>query len=920
MPTSTTDTVRVTIDDQTLMVPKGTLVIEAARQAGVMIPHFCYHPKLKPDANCRMCLVEIERMPKLQTACSTPVADGMVVRTATTVVNDAHRSVLEFILANHPLDCPVCDQGGRCDLQDFSHEYTPTTSRFIEVKRVFQKEYFSPLIEKQMNRCVQCLRCVRYCDEVLDVKALAPTHRGTMTEITHFSSHELDCEFCGGCVQICPVGAITSRLSMYEFRPWMLKRADSVCGYCGDGCQVTFQTKGNELIEVNSSHGAGRNSGDLCARGYFGYHANTSPDRLQHPLIRRNGRLEEATWEEALEYVAERTLQLKLTHGSEAFAGLITARCTNEDLFVFQKFMRLVLGSNSIDSSARYGHVNGIQALRRVQGTHRWSVSFEDIVNAEAIFLVGTNITETNPITGLKVKEAVKKRGATLLTIESLVPAIGTISNIANLSTHHFTAAPDQVKAVVLGLIKGLVEEGLAALPLDQRAPGFVQGISAAVQALPWSRLEQASGATADALRTAVRAFARTSRAVIIAGPGVLRAAGGSDLVTTLLDLLLLTGHHDRPGCGIAPLAEENNEQGAVEMGATAGWLPGVYETSDSSASERLAALWKEEVPKSAGRSLMDILEEARAGRVKAAFIVGENPVDSLPPSAKAQEAMAALDLLVVQELFMTDTAAMAHVVLPACSYAEKSGSFINTEGVVQPVHQAIDPVGESRPDWEIFSILSILLGAPLEYGDAKEIGKEIRQAIPGYGLLGPGHKPAKADMAVVDRYLRGGFQSDLAQRYALDGERRPLDPARPATSAPRPELGTKAVESGGERAEPGASGRGEFTLVVGQSLFHSGKFSTHAKGLLQIQAMGTLLVSPGDAHRLGVADGDHVRLANGLGQVTVPLKVADRVPEGIVFFPEHFDREMRRLLNVTADPKTGVPCYKTAQVQIQKV
>ena len=668
MPTSATETVRVTIDGQTLTVPKGTLVIEAARQAGVMIPHFCYHPKLKPDANCRMCLVEVERMPKLQTACSTPVADGMVVRTATTVVNDAHRSVLEFILANHPLDCPVCDQGGRCDLQDFSHEYTPTTSRFIEVKRIFQKEYFSPLIEKQMNRCVQCLRCVRYCDEVLDVKALAPINRGTMTEIKHFTTHELDCEFCGGCVQICPVGAITSRLSMYEFRPWMLKRADSVCGYCGDGCHMTFQTKGNDIIEVNSSHGAGRNNGDLCARGFFGYHANTSPDRLMHPLIRRNGRLEEATWEDALEYVAERTLQLKLKHGADAFAGLITARCTNEDLFVFQKFMRLVLGSNAIDSSARYGHVNAIHALRRVQGTHRWSISFDDVANAEAILLVGTNITETNPITGLKVKEAVKKHGATLITIEGLIPAVGTISNITNLSTHHFAATPEQIKAVVLGLVKALVEEGLAALPLDQRAPGFVQSIGAALRSLPWSQLEQAGGASADALRAAVRAFARTSRAVIIVGPSVLRTVGGADLVTTLLDLLLLTGHHDRPGCGVAPLAEENNEQGAVEMGATAGFLPGVVETDDRAATERLAGLWKEELPKSAARSLMDILESARNGRVKAALVVGENPVGSLPPSAQAQEALAALELLVVQELFMTETASMAHVVLPACS------------------------------------------------------------------------------------------------------------------------------------------------------------------------------------------------------------------------------------------------------------
>lgn len=451
--------VRLTIDGIEITVPKGTLVIEAARRVGVMIPHFCYHPKLKPDANCRMCLVEIEKMPKLQTSCSTIATDGMSVRTATTVVNDAHKSVLEFILANHPLDCPVCDQGGKCDLQDFSHEYTATGSRFIETKRVFQKEYFSPLIETQMNRCVQCLRCVRYCDEVMDVKALAPAGRGTMTEIKAFGSHPLDCEFCGGCVQICPVGAITSRLSMYEYRPWMLKRADTICQYCGDGCQITVQTKDNELIEVNSSYGAGRNNGDLCARGFFGFHATSHPDRLTKPLIRRNGLLEATTWEEALEYTAQQIARLKAAHGADAFGGLVSSRCTNEELFVFQKFMRLVIGTNNLDSSARYGQVNAVQAMRRVQGTHRWTVTFDDIVEADVLLLVGTSITETNPIAGLRVKEAVKKRQTKLLTVEATQPGIDSISNITNLAQLHVGVPTAQFGDALMGLLKAVVED-----------------------------------------------------------------------------------------------------------------------------------------------------------------------------------------------------------------------------------------------------------------------------------------------------------------------------------------------------------------------------------------------------------------------------------------------------------------------------
>ena len=893
MATTTTETVRLTIDGVQVTVPKGTLVIEAARQMGVMIPHFCYHPKLTPDANCRMCLVEIEKVPKLQTSCSTPVAEGMVVRTATTVVNEAHKSVLEFILANHPLDCQVCDQGGRCDLQDFSHEYTPTTSRFVEIKRIFPKEYFSPVIETQMNRCVQCLRCVRYCDQVMDVNALAPSGRGTMTEIKHFGAHPLDCEFCGGCVQICPVGAITSRLSMYEFRPWMLKRADTTCTYCGDGCQITLQTKGNDLIEVMSAHGAGRNNGDLCARGFFGYHVSTHQDRLTHPLVRREGKLVQATWEDALEYVAERAMKLKMAHGSQSFAGLIGSRCTNEDLYVFQKFMRLAIGTNKLDSGARYGHVNGVRALRRVQGTHRWTVTFEDIVHAEALLLVGTNITEANPITGLKVKDAVKKNKATLITVEALQPAIGTISNIANLSTHHFGAHPDRFQAVVLGLIKAVVEEGLVAQPLAQRAPAYVKAVGDAVKALAWPAIEQHTGATSAAIKDAARAFATSSRAVVLAGRGVLRQPGGSGLMTTLLDLILLTGHQGLAGCGVAPLAESNNDQGAVEMGAVAEYLPGPADLGDQAARQRLAKLWREEVPQGPGRTLLEMLDEARAGTVKAMFVVGENPCGALPPSAKASEALEKLDLLVCQELFLTETAALAHVVLPACSYAEKDGTFTNTEGHVQPVRHAIEPVGESRPDWEILSALSVLLGAPLEYGDAKEITNEIRSLIPGHGLLGAGPKPPRPDDAVVTKYLQQGYAEDLGKRYALAGS----------------------------KFEVRGSGQGsELTLVSQQSLFHSGKYSTRAKGLLQIQSTGALAVNPADAARLGLADGTRVRLSNQQGEMTTTVKLQGRIPDGLAVFPEHFDQDLRRLLSVAVDPQTGVPYCKSTKVKIEKL
>ncbi|MCS6288256.1 MAG: NADH-quinone oxidoreductase subunit NuoG [Nitrospira sp.] len=888
MPDQKPETVRLTIDGTTVAVPKGTLVIEAARRVGVMIPHFCYHPKLKPDANCRMCLVEVEKMPKLQTACSTPVAEGMAVRTATTTVDDAHKSVLEFILANHPLDCPVCDQGGKCDLQDFSHQYTPTTSRFTETKRIFQKEYFSPLIETQMNRCVQCLRCVRYCDEIMDVKALAPVGRGTMTEIKHFGPHELDCEFCGGCIQICPVGAITSRLSMYEYRPWMLKRADTICTFCGDGCRITVQTKDNELIEVNSAHGAGRNNGDLCARGFFGFHASSHADRLTHPLIRREGTLVEATWEDALEYAAEQALRLKLTQGADAFGGLISSRCTNEDLYVFEKFMRQVIGTNRIDSSARYGHLNGVQALRRVQGTHRWTIAFEDIVAANALLLVGTNITETSPITGLRVKEAVKKRQASLVTIEALQPAVDTLSNITNLALQHFPTHPVQFGNAVLGVIKAVIEGNLVDAAIAQQAAAFVQRLTSALQGTSWEALETATGRNRTQWAEAANILAKANRLVILVGNGVLRHPGGETTVTNLLDLLILLGKLDKPGCGLGPLSEENNDQGAVEMGAVAEFFPGPAPLNDQPTRDRITAVWREELPRTPGASLTEMLAAANKGTLKAMFVVGENPVGTLPAAAQAKEALGKLDLLVCQELFLTETAAMAHVVLPACSYMEKDGTFTNSEGHVQAVRQAINPLGDSRPDWEILSALSVLMGSPLEYGDAREILKEIRTVIPGYGLLGPTPTPPKVDQAVLSRYLTEGFAGDVATRYAA--------------------------------SQPRQTNDGPFTLMFVQTLFHSGKLSTHSKGLLQLQQEGFLSINPADAAQLGLVEGGQVTVSNSRGTITTTVKIRERVPAGLLWFPEHFDGEAKQLAEWTIDPRTQIPYFKLAHVSLAKV
>src|SRR5438552_812527 len=422
--------------------------------------------------------------------------------------------------------------------------------------------------------------------------------------------------------------------------------------------------------------------------------------------------------------------------------------------------MRLTIGSNHLDSTPRYGHVNAARALRRVQGTNRWTVSYEDLVQADVLLLIGTQVTAANPIVGLKVKEAVKKHGAALLTLETLTPSIETTSNITNLSVKHLAIPVGRHAAAVQGLVKAVFDENLVDAGLAARAGEFVSRIRAAATALPYpSDVDEAT------LRAMVKTFAGARRGVILIGQDLLQAAGGYAATVNLLDFLLLIGKLTQPGWGLAPLTEENNEQGAVEMGAMAEYLPGPTDITDPAARSLLAGVWKEEPPVSKGMRLLEMIEAARSGRLKALIVIGENPVRSLPASLKVAEALEKLELLVVQELFLTETARLADVVLPACSYAEKNGTFTNSEGSVQKVRQGLDPLGDSRPDWEILSSLSVLMGYPLEYGDAKEILKEIREAIPGYRVLGATPEPARVDGRVPPRrHARPGDRCAVQQ------------------------------------------------------------------------------------------------------------------------------------------------------------
>ncbi len=873
--------VTLRIDDREVTVEKDTVIIEAARQIGIEVPYFCWHPKLKPDANCRMCLVEVEKMPKLQTACSTPVAPGMVVRTNNARAVEAQKGVMEFILANHPLDCPICDQGGECELQDRSHRYSDQYSRFEESKRRFEKDYFSPLIEKEMNRCIQCMRCVRYCDEVVDLRAIVPIQRGSHTEIGTFDNRHLDCEFCGGCVQICPVGAFVNRVTLYDYRPWQLKKTETVCSYCADGCTLNLETVQGRLERVTSDWSRGRNQGDLCPRGYFGFGTVNSPARLTRPLLRTGSELAERPWLEVIEWTGRRLSDIKARYGGEAIGGVISARCTNEDAYVFQKFMRLALGSPNVDSSARYGLMNGIRAMLRVGASGGMMNRYEDMVQAQAILLVGSDITHTNPITGFQIKRAVRRNGARLIGLGPFLPEIGPVSNIANRATDLLTVRAGAEGAGVLGWIKVVIDRGLVHPDIQRSYPEFVSSATRAAATISYEAIERACGLKQADLAAAAEAFGRADRAVIVVGHTVSRAAGGYRVIMNLVDLAALTGKLGRPGCGVNVLGEENNELGVVEMGAAPEFLPGWRRTGNVDEQAAVASFWQEETLPQGGMDLGGMLQAAREGRLKALVLVGENPLGTLPPSSGVAEALGRLELLVCQEMFLTPTAAAAHAVFPAASYAEKEGTFTNHEGIRQRVRRALDPPGDAAPDWEIAGQLAAVIGFPLEYDGGPEIGREIDR------LFKAG--PAKGD-AAASEYLRRGFAEDLPGRY------RPPDP--PVEDPQRP-----------------------FRLLVGQVLFHSGKLSLESKALMQVAGEPMLGLHPADADRLGISDGDRVRILSARGEAVAAACRMPRIPSGVVFFPEHFSEPaVAALADIETDPDTGVIGRRLEPVSVERV
>jgi NADH-quinone oxidoreductase subunit G len=693
--------VTLTVDGKKVTAPAGTLLIEACKTVGIEVPSFCYYPNLSLQGACRMCLVKIEKMPKLQTACTTVVAEGMIVTSDSAEIKQARKGMLELLLGNHPLDCPVCDAGGECELQDMTFSYGASESKFMEAKNHKDEQQWSPVVFFDRPRCILCYRCVRVCGEGMDVWALGVQNRAVSSVIAPNKEDHLECEECGMCIDICPVGALTSGAYRYKTRPWEMKHVGTICTHCGDGCKTTLGVRradtGMEIVRGDNRDKSGMNGDFLCIKGRYSFDFANHEERLTRPLIRQNGKLTPATWEEAFGLIGKTFANIRDTEGGQAIGVIGSTRITNEEAYVLSKFARVVLKTNNLDHHRTADFPAFAAALR---GKPDATASMADVFTAPAILLIGNDPTEQHPLLAWQIRNNVRLHRARLYVINS--QAI-KLRRQATIFTEIAAGAEGKVASFLAGI--------------DAAGDGLIS-----------------SSTTKDGWNTLRDKLRGENNLVIVFGSEIR----GNDLAS------LVKFGAGISGAKLVCLADYANSRGAADMGLYPDLLPGYHPTGGSSEFHKE---WGE-IPQAPGLDVSAMLAAGKAGKLKALYVVGSNPIGRLniDPFAFSKS------FVVVQDMFLTETAVVADVVLPAANAYEKTGTFTNTCGDLQLVKKAGE-VTDTKSDFEMI----------VRIADA--MGFDVRKLVP----FGGG---SYADMG-----QSRGAQSGEADRHAVWLEAHGLEP-----------------------------------------------------------------------------------------------------------------------------------------------
>jgi len=860
--------ITVTINGKELKLEKSITIFKAAEMNGIKIPHFCHHPLLEEWGGCRLCLVEVEKMPKLQTSCTLHVTDGMIVRTESDEIAKARKGILEFLLINHPLDCAYCDKAGECNLQDLTLQYGPAAGRFEEGKRKHPESFDDPLIVRNMERCILCTRCVRMCDGVQGASALAITGRGNRSFMEPFSGGRFNCEYCGNCITVCPVGALMSRLHRHSYRSWQVEEeVKTVCPYCGVGCSMIVQVRTNSIVRTIPRPEVGINKGILCAKGRFGYGYIQSEERLTSPLIKKDGRLEIATWNEAITVVATNLREIKERSGGESIGGIASARCTNEDNYVFQKFFRAALNSNNIDSIARSGFDVSQRYIESVLGQGATANIISGITKSEGVIVIGGDPTHINPVLGIQVRTAFRK-GAKVLTI-------GYTPGLERFSTYKLSLYPFTEATLLSNILAGLV--------LLKEPPGENKAFEARIKefkGVSAEALEMACRIQGSDLNRAIKDLCSISSIAMIIGPDIIQR---TDART---NLFLLTAIAYMLNARVYLLSERPNEQGVIDMGCLPDRLPGGRPLDIESFRKRDEEHWGHLIPSKPGLTLFEMIEAANSGAMKAMYIMGENPVYNLPDNAFVKASLEKLEFLVVQDIFMTETAEIADVVLPSLGWAEKEGTYTNLERRIQKLRMAINRQG--MEDWRIISEISGEMGIKMPCNSSLDILHEVSMVSPLHAGL------------TYDEMERG---MDL---WPYKGE--PLRQRLGAGDWPLADAWTP-------------SERDKLYLCIERHAFHSGTISRHSTALNSIYQEPYAKINPDIARRFGLKDGECVTVKTEKGHLLLPVKTEKGISDFVVMMTNNFrGKGAMRLIPYMIDPVTKVPCINGVEVAIEKM
>ncbi|HEY5791517.1 MAG TPA: formate dehydrogenase subunit alpha [Gammaproteobacteria bacterium] len=903
------DAVTFTLDGREVDALPGETLLQAAARHGTAIPHLCHKEGLEPAGNCRACVVEVDGERVLAASCCRQPTPGMRVQSASSRARHAHRLVLELLAADAPEAVRVRDD----ELRRWCAELGVDGSRFPRAAARPAADASHPAIAVNLDACIHCTRCLRACRDVQGNDVIGFAFRGAHSAIVFDQGNPLgasSCVACGECVQACPTGALAPARGLGTQAPE--RSVDSLCPYCGVGCQLTFHVRGERIVEVAGRDGPA-NRGRLCVKGRYGFDYAHHPQRLTRPLIRRDGVpksaaavvdpadpsavFREASWEEALERAAGGLARLRDSHGPAALAGFGSAKGSNEEAYLFQKLVRTGFRSNHVDHCTRLCHASSVVALLQMIGSGAVSNPVADVTAADLVLVIGSNTTTNHPVAATFIKNA-KRAGTTLVVLD---PRRTPLARHADLFVQF---RPDSDVALLNALLHVIVAEGLADRAfVAARTTGFAE-LEAHLAGFSPEAMAPLCGVPAGVIRDVARRYATAGAAMILWGMGISQHVHGTDNARALINLALVSGQIGRPGTGLHPLRGQNNVQGASDAGLIPMVFPDYRRVDDPSARAAFEALWGVPLDPRPGLTVVEIVDAILAGTVRGMYIMGENPAMSDPDLGHAREALATLEHLVVQDLFLTETAFHADVVLPASAFPEKGGTFTNTDRRVQLARPALAPPGEARQDLWILQQLARRLGLDWDYAGPREVFAEMRRAMPS--IAGISWERLERDGAVTYPCIDAddpGQPVIFTERFpTADGRARLVPPPlRPAGELPDADY--------------------PFVLSTGRLLehWHTGAMTRRAAVLDALQPGPSVALNPDDLARLGCAAGDRVTVRSRRGALSARAHADAGLQPGQLFLPFCFAEAAANLLTSAAlDPDAKIPGFKFCAVRVE--